>query len=214
MSLNKEMGDQHEKHVAEKLQMRQTRGSGNQWRDPMDGRHNRLDTEWAYANDGKSTLKKSVGVSLGMWNKAVEQAGGERPLLTLRFYKDERLSGVHADLAVTDLDDFAEQREAAVRWEQARPLMEKLVRARPASARSTTLGSLARVLAVVDEIQAFINEGTEPPVVSDAHEVQEAALLWKQAKPTIEAIVNKQPRCIPVLVDLLRRVLAQDRGTS
>ncbi|MGW1436914.1 hypothetical protein ACWD7M_16890 [Streptomyces griseus] len=213
MSLNKDMGDKHEKHVAEKLQMRQTRGSGNQWRDPMDSRHNRLDTEWAYANDGKSTLKKSIGVSLDMWNKAVQQAGGERPLLTLRFYKDERLSGVHADLALTDLDDFAEQREAAVRWEQTRQFLEKLVRARPVSARATTMGALAQILVIVDEIQDFINAETPAPATAPDKDTQTKAQLWDQVKPTLEAIVDKQPRCMPVLVDQLRRVLDQEAGT-
>ncbi|MFD7835556.1 hypothetical protein [Streptomyces sp. NPDC059761] len=131
MSLNKDMGDQHEKHLAQTLGMRQTRGSGNQWRDPIDARHNRLDTEWAFAVDGKSTLAKSASITRAMWEKAVEQAGGERPMLGLRFYNDASLSRVGVDLAVCDLDDFAEMREAALQWEQAKPLLEALVERKP-----------------------------------------------------------------------------------
>ncbi|THA72457.1 hypothetical protein E6R60_26355 [Streptomyces sp. A0642] len=210
MSLNKDMGDAHEKHVAEKLNMRQPRGSGNQWRDPMDGRHNRLDTEWAFANDGKSTLKKSIGVSLDMWNKAVEQAGGERPLLTLRFYKDQRLTGVHADLAALDLDDFAEMRDAALRWEQARPLLESLIRARPASARETTMGALARILAVVDEIQDFVNKDEGASRAAGPDPTLNAAGLWDEAKAVLMALTAVRPRCVPIIVDQAQRVLDQE----
>lgn len=148
-SLQVDMGRAHEKHLAEKLDMRQARGSGNQWRDPIDARHNRLDTEWAFAVDGKSTTKASISIPLTMWKKAIEQAGGERPMLALRYYANESLRDIHADLAVCDLDDFAEMREAALKWEKARPL--------------------------------------------------------------IEALVERDPRCIPVLVDCLRRLL-KDAG--
>lgn len=143
--LNKRMGDLHEQHVANVLGQRQTRGSGNQWRDQMDSKHDRTSCVFAFANDGKSTLGKSIGVSLAMWTKAVEQAGGERPMLTLRFYADASLTKVLADLAACDLLDFAEMREDAERWHQA--------------------------------------------------------------KPILLALTEKDPRCIPVLVDLARRLL-------
>jgi hypothetical protein len=67
---------------------------------------------FAFAWDGKSTLGKSVGVSRVMWEKAKEQAGGERPALPLRFYDNERLD-VGEDLIVLGLDDFAELLAAA-----------------------------------------------------------------------------------------------------
>ncbi|MEU6362240.1 hypothetical protein [Streptomyces albidoflavus] len=130
MSLNKDMGDAHERAFAELLGQRQSRGSGNQWRDPIDARHNRLDTDWAYASDGKSTLKKSISVSLAGWKKAVEQAGGERPSMPLRFYADGSLK-VDADLILVDLLDFAEMREAAERWEKARRILASLTEAKP-----------------------------------------------------------------------------------
>lgn len=130
-SLNHDMGAAHEKAIAEKLGMRQSRGSGNQWRDPIDARHNHLDTEWAFAVDGKSTLAKSISVTLPMWEKAAEQAGAERPMLALRFYNDASLSRVGHDLAVCELDDFAAMRQAALAWEKARPIVERIVEKDP-----------------------------------------------------------------------------------
>ncbi|MEV7675170.1 hypothetical protein [Streptomyces sp. NPDC088752] len=126
-TLNQAMGDAHEKHLAETLGMRQTRGSGNQWRDQMDAKHDRTSTQYAFAVDGKSTLGKSVSVTRDMWDKAVEQAGGERPMLGLRFYDSGALK-VHADLVACDLLDFAELLEAAKAWELAKPLVQKLIK--------------------------------------------------------------------------------------
>lgn len=131
MSLNKDMGDRHEEYVATVLGQRQSRGSGNQWRDPIDSRHNRLDTEWAFASDCKSTLKKSISVSLTTWKKAVEQAGGERPSLPLRLYADASLSRVSADLIAVDLLDFAGMRESALLWEKAAPVLRDIVAKQP-----------------------------------------------------------------------------------
>jgi hypothetical protein len=130
-SLNHDMGAAHEKAIAEKLGMRQSRGSGNQWRDPIDARHNHLDSEYAFAVDGKSTLAKSISVTRAMWEKAVDQAGAERPMLALRFYDDVSLSRVGHDLAVCELADFAAMRADAEKWRRARALLEALVNARP-----------------------------------------------------------------------------------
>ncbi|MEU9405658.1 hypothetical protein AB0E08_08125 [Streptomyces sp. NPDC048281] len=124
--LNKRMGDTHEAHLAEVLGMRRTRGSGNQWRDQMDAKHDRTECTFAFAVDGKSTLAKSISITRAMWEKAGEQASGELPMLALRFYNNASLE-VHADLAVCDLLDFAEMREAAEAWHQAKPVMKKLV---------------------------------------------------------------------------------------
>lgn len=105
--LRHRMGEAHERYLADMLGGRQTRGSGNQFNNPMDGRQNRYEDRCAFAFDGKSTLGKSIGVSLDMWNKAVDQAHGERPMLGLRFYSTERLS-VGLDLIVVTADDFVE----------------------------------------------------------------------------------------------------------
>jgi hypothetical protein len=128
--LNKRMGDTHEERLAEVLGMRRTRGSGNQWRDQMDAKHDHTACTFAFAVDGKSTLAKSISVTRAMWEKAGEQASGERPMLALRFYNNASLE-VHADLAVCDLLDFAEMREDAERWHKAKPILEALVDANP-----------------------------------------------------------------------------------
>jgi hypothetical protein len=106
-SLNKDMAAKHEAFLASLLEGSQSRGSGNQWTNPMDGRHNRMTERFAFAWDGKSTLSKSVGVTRAMWAKAVLQAGGERPMLGLRFYDNERLD-VGLDLLVVNPYDFSE----------------------------------------------------------------------------------------------------------
>ncbi|MGA5598458.1 hypothetical protein ACPCSE_29910 [Streptomyces cellulosae] len=144
--LNKRMGDAHEERLAEVLGMRRTRGSGNQWRDQMDAKHDRTECVFAFAVDGKSTLAKSISVTRAMWEKAGEQARGELPMLGLRFYNNASLE-VHADLVVCDLLDFAEMRQAAE--------------------------------------------------------------AWHKAKPVLEALAEKNPRCIPVLAELARRLLAE-----
>lgn len=145
MSLNKDMGDAHEAHLADTLGMRQTRGSGNQWRDPIDARHNRLDSQYAFAVDGKSTLAKSISITRAMWDKAVEQAGGERPMLGLRFYDNASLK-VHADLAACELLDFAELLQAARLWEQAKPVLEALAESKAARCVPVIVAMAGRVL--------------------------------------------------------------------
>jgi hypothetical protein len=112
----RQMSDAHEVTLAKLLDGRRATGSGNQFNDQMDGRNQRYDQPYALAWDGKSTLGKSVGVSREMWLKAQQQAGGETPMLALRWYVDERLT-VGQDLVVLDLHDFVEILEAARRWE-------------------------------------------------------------------------------------------------
>lgn len=153
MSMNKDMGDAHEEHLAELLHMRKSRGSGNQWRDPIDARHNRLDTEWAFAVDGKSTLAKSISITRTMWDKAVEQASGERPMLALRFYDNQSLK-VHADLAACGLDDFAELLRAARLWEKAQPVLERLVQPDTASGEWMNIA--------IDEAYQVLQEAETP----------------------------------------------------
>jgi hypothetical protein len=112
VSLNKRMGDKHEAFLTDILGGRQSRGSGNQWHNPMDGRTSRMTTRYAFAWDGKSTLSKSVSVTREMWKKAVEQAGGERPMIGIRFYDTEALD-VGLDLALVNLHDLVEVLERA-----------------------------------------------------------------------------------------------------
>ncbi len=111
------MSDAHEKFLATLIDGVRMPGSGNQWARQTDARNKRYDTPWAFAVDGKSTFGKSVGVSLEMWSKVVEQANGERPMLALRWYSDYRLT-VGEDLVVLAADDFAEILEDARRWRE------------------------------------------------------------------------------------------------
>lgn len=112
MSTNKKMGDAHEGFLAALFEGIQNRGSGNQWRNPIDGRQSRKHKRFAFAWDGKSTLAKSISIPLAMWEKAQEQAGGDRPMLGLRWYANEKLD-VLEDLVVIGAHDFAEVLRAA-----------------------------------------------------------------------------------------------------
>jgi hypothetical protein len=102
------MSNRHEADVAALLGARVTKSSGNQFNDQMDGRHD--EGSWRFAFDGKATFGQSIGVSRAMWDKAVDQSHGARPLLPLRFYDDWRLNG-GLDLVVADLNDLAEMIE-------------------------------------------------------------------------------------------------------
>ena len=105
--MNHKMGDQHEAWAAEFFGGRRSKGSGSQWNSQMDGRQSRHDTPIAFAWDCKSTLGKSIGFSRQMTAKAVDQADGERPMLPLRFYDNERLTSFEDWVAVR-ADDFRE----------------------------------------------------------------------------------------------------------
>lgn len=112
MALNHKMADKHEGFLSSLFGGRRTKGSGNQWHNPMDGRTSRMHTRHAFAWDGKATLGKSIGVTREMWEKAIEQSGGERPMLALRWYDNERLD-VGLDLALVNAHDLAELIEVA-----------------------------------------------------------------------------------------------------
>ncbi len=108
-----DMASRHESHLAALFQGRMTRGSGNQARDQMDGKQVYRSQGYVFAWDGKSTLGKSIGVSREMWAKAQEQAHWAIPILPLRFYANDRLTAVDADLVVIEADVLADlQRDA------------------------------------------------------------------------------------------------------
>lgn len=112
----RKMSDAHEDWLVETLGGAKTRGSGNQWRAPADGRHNPYDKrEWPFAWDGKSTFAKSASVNRDMWEKIREQARPNLPLIPLRFYDNEKLE-VGLDLVVLDAQTFADILEAAEQW--------------------------------------------------------------------------------------------------
>lgn len=114
--MRKEMGDRHEEHLVDMLGGKQSRGSGNQWHSPMDGRQDRREQEFAFAWDGKSTTTGTISVTQAMWDKAVEQASGERPMLAFRWYPTTRPTVSNRDgldLACISLDDMTALLEAA-----------------------------------------------------------------------------------------------------
>lgn len=114
----RKMSDAHETYLAALLGGRMTKGSGNQWHNPMDGRHSGMHQYYAFAWDGKATFSKSASVSLSMWDKAREQAAPEMPLIPLRFYANERLE-VTLDLVVLKAETFADILEDANRYQKA-----------------------------------------------------------------------------------------------
>lgn len=135
--LSKAMGDRHEGDVAGWFGGRQCRGSGNQWSNPADGRLSRYRTLFAFAWDCKSTRSKSIGVSRSMWVKLRDQAGGERPMLPLRFYDTDTLK-VGLDLAVIEMDDLRELVTAIEDLrEQVASLEDQLVNPPPTGGPST-----------------------------------------------------------------------------
>lgn len=102
MSLNRKMSNKHEEDLAEAFQGRVMPGSGNQYNNPMDVRND------IWAIDGKSTRNKSISVTREMLDKAKEQAQGQRPMVALRFYDDDRLKQSE-DWVLVRLDDLLEE---------------------------------------------------------------------------------------------------------
>jgi hypothetical protein len=130
--LKRRMSDRHEEWMADTFGGRVSRGSGNQPNSPMDVRQHHRDHEFAFAFEGKSTRGKGITVTEELWDKAADQAIGERPVLGLRWYHDDRLRS-HTDLLVISPDDFHELVEAARQY-------EKLKR----TIKATTLGNESR----------------------------------------------------------------------
>jgi hypothetical protein len=95
------MSDKHEEFLARVFGGDRTPGSGNQWHAQTDG-HN---VEFAW--DAKSTLARSMTITIDMLDKLDEQSYPRRSLLPIRFYGDERLS-TYRDKVLVDLDDLLE----------------------------------------------------------------------------------------------------------
>lgn len=114
-----QMGERHEKHLAEIFGGTKTRASGSQWTDPADGA-NHHDDPFAFRWDGKSTLGKSISVTRDMIAKLRQQAGGERPAFGLRWYGNAALTTVDEDWVVLRDMDFSELLEAAREAEELR----------------------------------------------------------------------------------------------
>lgn len=107
-----QMGELHERALAESFSARKTTSSGNQWHDQGDVR-NKHDLPFAFCLDGKSTLGKSITVTLEMIAKIREQAQGERPGFGLRWYGTTDLKTVLEDFVLLQLADVEEMLSAA-----------------------------------------------------------------------------------------------------
>lgn len=108
----RKMSEAHEEYIATILNGRRTRNSGAVWSDQMDVRNDVREDRFAFAADGKSTFGESIGVTRGMWQKAVEQSGDLIPCLPLRWYDTYRLD-VGLDLWVVEGSTFEELLEIA-----------------------------------------------------------------------------------------------------
>lgn len=106
------MSKLHEDEVATHLTTRANPGSGNQWAKTTDGRNDRRKLPFAFAFDCKATMAASTTINLEMLHKLTQQAYGERPLLPIRFYTNDRLTS-YEDWVVLTLDDFVEM------WQKA-----------------------------------------------------------------------------------------------
>lgn len=122
----RDLSDRHEAFVAEGLDGRVTAGSGSTFRDQADVRTQPDRGSFVWSADGKSTLGKSIGVSLAMLHKLVEQSHWARPLLPLRFYLDERLTRAEDWVALRWVD-FLELDEAALTLDRVRVLAKAAV---------------------------------------------------------------------------------------
>lgn len=113
MSLVHKLSRKHEDDLHELLGGHQSKSSGNQWADQGDGRLGRYQNRFGWCWDAKCALPqtKSISVTRDMADKITHQAHGDRPLLPLRFYADER-GGVEHDLVVMRLSDLVELLEA------------------------------------------------------------------------------------------------------
>jgi hypothetical protein len=106
------MGEAHEAHIAEVWGGARQRGSGSQWGNPTDVREDRTETEIAVAADGKSTTSQSISIRKADLHKLAEQAGGEIPVMPVRFYADYRLQD-HEDWVLLRERDALAWRAAA-----------------------------------------------------------------------------------------------------
>lgn len=106
--ITKKLADAHEVHLADVLEGRKTKSSGNQLHDPADGRHAPY-SALGFAWDCKCAMPgtKSISVTREMLGKIEHESHGLKPAVPIRFYDTERGAVEHDWIAVR-LDDFLE----------------------------------------------------------------------------------------------------------
>lgn len=116
-TLNQKMGDYHEAAIVEWIKGALQKASGSQWHRQGDAKNGEHLTAYPITADGKSTLGQSVSVTRTMWRKIREQTFNQIPAIFLRFYRDDRLREVEADLVVLDAQTFSEILADARKWQ-------------------------------------------------------------------------------------------------
>lgn len=107
-----EMARRHEEHAAGVVGGTRNRGSGNQWQAQTDG-GNAPDDRFGFRLECKATKGASLTITLAMIAKIKEQAQGHRWAIPLRWYANERLTSVAAELWAIEEADFSELLDAA-----------------------------------------------------------------------------------------------------
>lgn len=110
----RKMSSKHEEFLAEIFGDKSSimPGSGSGWAKQMDVRGKHREEDFAFAVDGKATLRESISVTRAMWEKAVEQSHNETPALALRWYEDYQLTP-GLDLVCVEAQDFKALKEMA-----------------------------------------------------------------------------------------------------
>lgn len=116
-TLRQRMADAHEADMAEVIDGKVQKGSGNQWHAQGDLKNGEYLVAYPITGEGKATLGKGHTITREMWSKIVEQTFGQNPALFLRFYRDESLRTVDGDLAVTSVSLFAQILRDARSWQ-------------------------------------------------------------------------------------------------
>jgi hypothetical protein len=101
------MSDLHERWFTRLFAGSLHPGSGNQLANQADGHRSAYRYGLGWVWDCKSTVAKSISVTLAAWDKLTEQAGTDRPLMPLRLYLNHRLTQC-VDLVVMKPEDLIE----------------------------------------------------------------------------------------------------------
>lgn len=196
-----QMGEKHEEYLAGVNAGRKSKASGSQWSDPADGR-NGHDEPYALAWDGKSTLGKSIAVTLETLRKIREQALGEIPEIGLRWYANQSLRDVLEDWVAVPGDDWKNILSSARSW---RALSEWLLEHAPGSLSPAAddedvavfLRSAVARLAPADSLRASLAEAHGALV--SAGETIAAQRRELEAMRSLQQVPDQQSRPVPRL---------------
>lgn len=116
-TLKQRMADAHEADMADLIDGKVQKGSGNQWHAQGDLKNGEHLVAYPITGEGKATLGKGHTITREMWGKLVEQTFSQNPALFLRWYRDESLRQVDIDLAVTSVSLFSLILRDARKWQ-------------------------------------------------------------------------------------------------